>query len=157
MEDSDDFDRKAAHEALMNWGRFVRDDWLRHHLLIAPPPTSEGYIAPVVAYDEPEPAKIPIDHIQGRLSEHVVVSIGGEPGGFDSYRVLVHWYTRLMFKDCRHSERFKLLSKHMHCAYPSALIMVRDAQARFWERKQILDGLAKFLKFTCKTGPTPLN
>ena len=138
---------KEAHESLMNWGRFVHDSWLRHHLLIAPPPTSEGYVAPVVAYDDPEPPKIPIDHHQGQIAEHVVVSIGCEPGGFDHYRVLVRWYTGLVFADCRQAERFKRLSKTMHCAYPNAKIMLRDAQLRYWEQKQVIDGL---LRFCCK-------
>ena len=138
---------KKAHESLMNWGRFVHDSWLRHHLLIAPPPTSEGYLAPVVAYDEPEPAKVPIDHRQGILAEHVVVSIGCEDGGFDSYRVLVRWYTSLVFVDCRQDERYKRLSKTMHCAYDSSPIMLKDAQGKYWERKRVLDGL---LKLCCK-------
>ena len=140
--------QKEAHESLMNWGRFVRDGpWLRHHLLYTPPPTSEGYQAPVVAYDDPEPTRIPIDHHQGMIAEHVVVSIGCEPGGFDHYRVLVRWYTGLVFVDCRQAERYKRLSKTMHCAYASAEIMLKAAQLQYWDRKQDIDGL---LKYCCK-------
>ena len=100
-------------------------------------------MAPMVVYDEPEPAKIPIDHLAGKISEHVIVSIGCEFGGLDSYRVIVRYYTRLAFCECTQEERLKRLSKHMHCSFPSAQRMLKDAQVLFWDRRQTLDGLMR--------------
>ena len=144
--DPDNDERKAADLSLRNWGRYVRDDWLNHHLLIVPPPTSEGYRTPISGYDEPDPVTMPIDHFQGRVSEHVIISIGCEPGGFDAYMVMVHWYTRLIFLEIQQAERLKRLSKHMHCSYDSAQRMLKDAQIRYWDRKKVLDGLLRLCR-----------
>ena len=137
---------KDAELDLRNWGRFVFDGWLENNLLVTPPPTSEGYMAPVVAYDEPEAVKMPVDHWSGRVAEHVVVSIGCECGGFDNYRVLVHWYTRLIFLECTNEQRYKRLSKHMHTSFGGALRMHTDARVRYWDRRQVMDGLMKIYK-----------
>ena len=136
-------DVKAANDSLMNWGRAMVDSYLEHHLLIAPPPTSEGYRAPMVVYDEPEPIKTPVDLIDAKVSEHVIVAIGCEYGGFDVYRVLVKYYTRLVFCECTQEERLKRLSRHMRCSYPGARRMLNDAQILFWDRRQTIDGLMR--------------
>lgn len=133
--------QKEAHESLMNWGRYCADNWLEHNLLHSILPTSEGYLAPVVAYDDPEPPRMPIDHHSGMIAEHVVVSIGCEVGGFDYYRALTKVYTRLVFVDCTQEERFKRLSKHLKCSYPGAERMLSDAQKIYWDRRQTMDGL----------------
>jgi len=138
--------QKEAHESLMNWGRFVQDSWLRHNLLHSILPTSEGYLAPVVAYDDPEPPRMPIDHRSGMIAEHVVVSIGCEPGGFDFYRTLVKFYTRLIFVDCTQEERFKRLSKHLHCSYQGANRILLDSRRIYWDRRQTMDGLCSVYK-----------
>ena len=145
----DKAERKEADLNLKNWGRYMRDDWLEHHLLIEPIPTGEGYVAPVVAYDDDnlEPAKIPVDHEQGKIAEHVITSIGCEIDGFDYYRVLIRWYTGLMFVDIQQAERYKRLSKHMHTSYLGAYRMLKEAQARFWDRKKVIDGLLVFYKY----------
>ena len=140
-----EYDHKKTELDLRNWGRYTQDQWLVHHLLIAPPPTSEGYVAPVVAYDDPEPARMPIDHQAGRVAEHVIISIGCECGGFDSYRVIVRYYTRLIFHECTHEQRLKRLSKHMHTSFPGAERMLADAQWKFWDRKQTVDSLMKIV------------
>ena len=137
-------DEINVNHELTNWGRYVTDSWLQHHLMIAPPPTSEGYLAPVVAYDEPEPARIPIDHQRAILTEWVIVSIGREAGGFDYYRVLVHWYTRLVFAECTQEERTKRLSKHMHTSFSGAQRMLTDARAIYADRMETIDGLRVF-------------
>ena len=137
---------KDANIDLLNWGRFVNEAWLERNLLIDPPPTSEGYRAPSVAYDEPEPVKMPVDMWAGKVAEHVVVSIGCECGGFDSYRVLVHWYTRLVFAECTRDERYKRLSKQMHSSFKSAQRMHIDAQVKYWDRRLVIDGLMKMYK-----------
>jgi hypothetical protein len=149
----DDF--KDANRTLMNWGRYVNDGWLEHNLLYTPPPTSEGYVAPAVGFDELEPAKIPVDGLCGMISEHVVVSIGCEPDGFDHYRALVAWYTKLAFVDCVNEERYKRLSKRLHCAYPTAEVLLKDAQARFWQSRQVLDGLLKMCRTVCNPVKNP--
>ena len=145
-----EYDQNDVDGDLRNWGRFMADQWIEHHLLIAPPPTSEGYIAPMVVYDDPEPVKMPIDHKSGRISEHIVVAIGCECGGFDSYRVLVHYYTRLIFHDCTQDERYSRLSRHMHTSFPGAQRMLTDAQWKFWDRKQTITGLMKVLAVSSK-------
>jgi hypothetical protein len=128
-----------------HWGRYVRDDWLAHHLLYAPPPTSEGYLAPVVAYDDPEPAKIPIDEQRAKLTEWVIVhEIGVKPDGFDFFRVLVHWYTRLVFVECTQDERYKRLSKQMHTSFDGARRMLTDARTCYADRVATIDGLRKY-------------
>ena len=141
-----DFDYKAVNADLLNWGRYVHDGWLERNLLIMPPPTSDGYMAPVVAYDDPEPVKMPVDHWRGKISEHVVISLGCEVGGFDLYRVLVHWYTRLAFVECTQDDRYKRLSKQMHCSFQGAQRMHLDAQIRYWDLRQVMEGLLKLCK-----------
>lgn len=147
-ESAQDTECKAADLSLRNWGRFVNDEWLKHHLKIATIPTGEGYMAPTVAYDgdDIEPVKMPVDHFQGRLANHVVSAIRCEVDGIDAYRVLVRWYTRLIFIDCRQTKRIKNLSKFLHCAYPSAERMLLEAQMRFADRKKTIDGLLRYLR-----------
>ena len=139
---------KDAHNSLMNWGRYVHDAWLDHHLLITPPPIAAQYIAPVVAYDEPEKPRIPLDELDGKLAEHVVVSIGCEPGGFEYFRVLVAWYTNLAFKEITQEERHKRLSKQMHCSFPAAQRMIEQARLMYWDRKKTLDKLYRLCNYT---------
>jgi len=124
---------REAHLALCNWGRFVHDGWLHDNLLYTPPPTSEGYLAPVVAYDEPEQARMPIDELDAQKTENIVIYIGLRH--FDFYRVLVYWYPHLMIarRDMPHAECVKRLARHMHCSFGGAERMLRDAVARFAE------------------------
>lgn len=130
---------KETEQQLMNWGRYVKDNMASHGLLFSVLPTSEGYLAPIVAYDEPEPAKTPIDEIEGQITEDIVVKIGVEPGGFDSYRVLVHWYTRLMMhhheEHLSRNESIKRLSKHMRCSFLGAERMLEDARNLYRTRR----------------------
>jgi len=151
-----EFDRKMTHDKLMNWGRAVHDGWLEHHLLVDPPPTSKGYLAPIVGYDEPDPPKVPVDEFDAMISEHVVVSIGCEQGGFFAFRVLVHWYTRLAFLDCTQDERFKRLSKHMKCGFQTATLMLDESQKRYFERRRVIDGLLKHFD-ACKISKNCVN
>jgi len=139
-------DEKQAEIDLRNWGRFMFDGWLDDNLLIQPPPTSEGYLAPIVGFDEPEPVKMPIDYWSGQIAEHVIVSIGGECGGFDSYVSLVHWYTRLIFVECTQRQRYKRLSKHMHCSFKGAKRIHVDARARYWDRRAVINDLIKMYR-----------
>ena len=145
MDQQNQKDSDVNHE-LTNWGRYVTDSWIHHHLLIAPPPTSEGYLAPVVAYDDPEPVRMPIDHDRAILTEWVIVSIGRENGGFDYYRVLVHWYTRLIFAECTQEERTKRLSKHMHTSFTGAHRMLTDARSIYADRMETIDGLRAVMR-----------
>ena len=127
---------KEANERLQNWGRYVHDGWLHDTLLYTPPPTSEGYLAPLVAYDEPEPAVMPVDELDAQKTEDVVVFLGLRH--FDYYRVLVHWYPHLLIvrRETPHAECIKRLSKHMHCSFSSAERMLRDSVARFADMRQ---------------------
>ena len=124
----------ATHE-LHNWGRYVHDGWLKHHLLHTPPPTSEHYRAPVVAYDDPEPAEPPVDELAGLRTESIVVAIGLEH--FDSYRVLVHWFTHLAPRrqDMNRAAAIKKLSKHMRCSYQAADRMLADGISRYHNKR----------------------
>jgi len=134
-----DEDLKEADQELMNWARYTFDGWLSSGLLWTPPPTSEGYRAPIVAFDEPEPARVPIDELAGQITENIVVQIGGEPGGFDSYRALVHWYPHLMMhRDdmaVTRQQAYRLLAKHMHCSYPGAVRILDYARHIYWTRR----------------------
>ena len=140
----DDF--KDADNDLMNWGRSMRDSWLEHNLLIDPPPTSSGYLAPLVAYDDPEPVKSPIDEISAKVTEHVIISIGVEPEGFEHYVALVAWYTRLVFLECPQAERYKRLAKKIHCSYDASPVILMTAQVSYAARKRVLDGLMKMCR-----------
>lgn len=125
---------KEAHEVLRNWGRYVSDSWLRDNLLFTNPPTSDGYIAPVVAYDDPEPATQPIDELDAQRTEAIIIEIGRTPGFFDCFRVLQYWFTIIPrdYKDVGRERCIKLLAKHMHSSYGGAERMLRDSVARFW-------------------------
>ena len=136
-------DEKLAELDLRNWGRYVFDGWLDDNLLIKPPPTSEGYIAPIVGFDEPEPVKMPVDHRSGYIAEYVITCIRGECGGMDAYLSLVYWYTDLIFAQCTQKQRYKRLSKHMHTSYKGAKRIHTDARARYWDRRLVLDDLIK--------------
>ena len=122
---------REANEALQNWGRYVHDGWLRDNLLFTPPPTSEGYRAPIVGFDEPEPARMPIDELDAQRTEHIVIYMGLHH--FDYHRVLVYWYPSLLIarRDMLHADCVKRLSKHMHCSFAGAERMLRDSVARF--------------------------
>ena len=138
---------KDADEDLMNWGRCYHDrPWLNTILLIDPPPTSNGYIAPVRAYDEPEPVKPPIDELNAIRAEHVIRSMKSEPGGRDIYDALVVWYSRLVFLQCTQDERYAILSKKLHCAYPVSRIILVNSQTSYWQAKLVLDQLHKFAR-----------
>jgi len=124
-------DRDVTDE-LMNWGRALHNGWIRDHLMYAQPPIFDHYRAPIVAYDEPEPARIPIDELAAMRTEAIVVQLGLIH--FDSYRVLIHWYTKLMqmrSDHLNHDERIKRLSKHMKCSFGAAERMQKDAVVRF--------------------------
>jgi len=121
---------------LCNWGRFVHDGWLRDVLLYTPPPTSKGYRAPVVAYDEPEAAVMPVDELDAQKTENIVIYMGLHH--FDYHQTLVYWYPHLLVvrRDLPHADCIKRLSKHMHCSYGGAERMLRDAVARFSDMRQ---------------------
>lgn len=127
-------DRREAEEELRNWGRCMNDSWLEHHLLHTPPPTSEGYIAPVGDIYDPPPVRAPHDEIAAQLTTDIVVLIGMEH--MDSYRVLVRWYCHIMqTPDLSHSESIKRLSKFMHTSYQGAERMLKDAVSRYVVRR----------------------
>ena len=124
-------DRDVTDE-LMNWGRALHNGWIKDHLMYAQPPIFDHYRAPIVAYDEPEPARIPIDELAAMRTEAIVVQLGLIH--FDSYRVLIYWYTKLMqmrSDHLNHQERIKRLSKHMKCSFGAAERMQKDAVIRF--------------------------
>ena len=121
-----------VNDELMNWGRALHNGWIKDHLLYAQPPMFNHYRAPIVAYDEPEPARMPIDELAAMRTEALVVRLGMIH--FDSYRVLIHWYTKLMqmrSDHLNHEERIKRLSKHMKCSFGAAERMRVDALTRF--------------------------
>jgi len=124
----------ATHE-LHNWGRCYNDGFLRYHLLHTPPPTSEHYRAPVVAYDDPDPADLPIDMLAAARTEEIIRMIGAESP--DSWRALVHWFTHLMPKrrDINNAAAIKKLSKHMRCSYQAADRMLNDGIARYHQKR----------------------
>jgi len=128
---------KEANEELLNWGRHVYDGWLESNLGVTPPPTSEGYIAPVVGFDEPMDASPPVDEIRGDMTSDIVCAIGAEPGGIDTYRCLVHWYTHLCMRhrDVGRDEMVKRLSKHMRCSFIGAERMLFDSVGRYWVKR----------------------
>ena len=137
---SDSFDKKLADDELHNWGRFVHDTWLHHHLLYTNPPTSDGYIAPIVAHDDPEPVAHAIDEHQARQTENIVVHIG--LSHFESFEVLGHWYTRIMRAplysiENRSEYGFKRLAKKMRTSYPGAQRMLEEAQYRYWLHREL--------------------
>jgi len=123
---------RDVNDELMNWGRAMHDGWINDHLLVAPPPIFDHYRAPVVAYDENEPAKIPIDLTLAMHTESLIRKLGYSHS--DSKKVLVHWYTKLMqlrSDHLTHADRVKRLSKHMRCSYGAAERMQKDAVIRF--------------------------
>lgn len=132
---------KLANDDLMNWGRYVNNGFLEHHLMFTPLPTSEGYVAPINIYDEPEPPRMPVDEADAQLSEHVVISIGVEPGQFLNFRALVAWYTKLVFIECTTDERYKRLSKQLKCSFPRAKTIMEESKKLFWKNKIIIKGL----------------
>ena len=116
---------------LQNWARHVHDGWLHDHLLYTPPPTSEDYRAEIVAYDDPEPVRPPVDELAAQRTEGIVVQIGLQD--FDSYRVLVHWYPHLQMiriegVELSHEQAIKRLSKHMRCSFQGAQRMLDHAR-----------------------------
>jgi hypothetical protein len=131
-------DYNDAHLELINWGRAVHDGWLREFLLYAPPPTSKGYLAPIVAYDDPEQPRGAIDFQMAELTERVVIDIGSYD--YQSYRVLVYWYPKLMsmMSDDVHLDRenkIKLLSKHMATSYRNAEAWLTEAVCQYKDRR----------------------
>ena len=126
---------KEANEALQNWGRFVHDGWLRDNLLYTPPPTSDGYVAPVVGFDEPD-NPYPIDELDALKTESIVIYMGLHH--FDYHVALIHWYPHLMIvrRDLPHAECIKRLAKHMHCSFSSAERMLKEAVSRFSDMRQ---------------------
>lgn len=133
-----DQDVRDADAELANWGRSIHDGWLKDHLLYANVPTSDGYVAPVVGYDDPEPARHPVDQNLAQITEAVVITLFQDH--IDSYRVLQHWYTRLLPMrgdgiEATHDEMIKRLAKHMRTSYPGAQRMLDDARRRYWQRR----------------------
>jgi len=127
-------DPAQAEAELSNWGRCLHDGWLRDNLLYTPPPTSDGYRAEIVAYDDPEPVRPPCDELAAQRTEEVVVQIGLQD--FDSYRVLAYWYPHLLLiriagTELSNSEAIKRLSKHMHTSFPGAQRMLDQARVLY--------------------------
>jgi hypothetical protein len=123
---------KDVNDELMNWGRAMHNGWIKEHLLVTPPPIFNHYQAPIVAYDDPEPALMPVDELAALRTEALVVQLGTTH--FDSFRVLIYWYTRLMqmrSDHLNHDERIKRLSKHMRCSFSAAERMQKEAVIRF--------------------------
>lgn len=119
----------------MNWGRAVNDDWLEHNLLYTPPPTSDGYLAPIVAYDDPEPVRDAIDELAAEITEKIVIHLGLHNG--DYYTVLVEYYPHLMIRRrLNEGASIAALSRHMHCSRNGAERMLIDAVARYWDYRQ---------------------
>lgn len=145
-----EFDQKATEADLMNWARAVNDSFLEHHLLFAPPPTSEGYVPDTNAFDEPEPVRMPVDEKAASLTEHVVISIGCERGYFELFQVLVKWYTKLMFIDCANDERFRRLTKHMKYGndgnYRAARSALERAMRVYWIRRQDMIEIKRLIR-----------
>lgn len=141
-------EHKEADLCLQNWARYVKDDWLEHHILIAPPPTSEGYLAPAVGCDEIEPVRMPVDEKDAAASEHVIIAMGGEYGGTTNQQCLITWYTRIYFHECSTEEKYKRLARRVRCSPMIAPDLLRMARAVFWDRKKTLDSLMKII--TCK-------
>jgi len=117
---------QAANDELNNWGRAIRDDWLENHLLYAPPPTSEGYVAPVVGFDEPEPALDVIDDIAAQRTSDIVCHMGIH--NIDYYKALVHWYP--------HRGNVGSLCRQLHCSKPTAERILIEAVSRYWDMRQ---------------------
>jgi hypothetical protein len=117
---------RAENDELMNWGRAIRDDWLEDHLMYAPPPTSEGYIAPVVAWDTPEPVRDVTDEIAAQRTSDIVVYMGLHH--IDYYKALVHWYP--------HRGNIRSLSMRLKCSKPSAERILCEAVERYWDMRQ---------------------
>lgn len=123
-------DEKQSEHELRNWGRCIHDGWLRDHLDYRPPPTSEQYQAPIVAFDDPEPVRAPHDELAAEMTTEIVVQIGLEH--FDAYRTLVFWYTRLQqIPELGHDESIKRLSRHMKTGFDGATRMLNDARKRY--------------------------
>jgi len=128
---------KEADQDLMNWARSVNDAWLGGNVLFSLLPTSNGYVADTVAFDDPEPAKIPVDEIAAKITEELVVKIGGL-----NQKVLVHWYPRLMMlrregESINQREALKLLSKHMHTSVQRAQWML-EYSVNLYARKGVV-------------------
>jgi hypothetical protein len=138
---------KEANEELMNWARHVYDGWLESNLGVTPPPTSEGYVAPVVGFDEPTEPRHAVDEIRGDMTSDIVCAIGAEPGGIDVYRCLVRWYPNLCMRcgELGHAEMIKRLSKHMHCSHAGAERMLFDSVERYWVKRNCWKPVDKVL------------
>ena len=134
---------EQAHRELLNWAYCNHDGWLSDHALYAVPPTSDQYRAPIVDTDDDPPPPEPLDFQLAAHTENIVVNMGLEGClGFERYRVLVYYYTRLMVAHLAlndppliRPEAIKRLSKHMHTSYPGAERMLREAQERYWQRR----------------------
>lgn len=117
---------------LQNWGRCIHDGWLNDHLGYRSPQTSEEYVPEINVFDDPEPAREPLDEIAAQRTTEIVVQVGLKH--FDSYRVLVFWYTRLQqIPDLSLTESINRLSQHMHSSYPGAERMLEQARAHYRE------------------------
>ena len=133
---------REANNCLCNWGRAVNDDWLEHNLLYTPPPTSDGYVAPVVAWDGSEPATQPIDELDAEITEKIIIHMGVQGGQhFEYHRALVYWYAHLMVARAEHSreECIKRLAKHLKTGFMGAERLLQDAVSRFWDMRQSAD------------------
>jgi hypothetical protein len=127
-------DYHDANRELVNWGRAVHDGWLREFILYQAPPTSTGYLAPTNAFDEPERPRQSIDLQLAEMTERVVIEIGRSD--FQSYKVLIYWYPKLMAMnrddvDLRHEDRIKMLSKEMHTSFRNAESMLTESVCRY--------------------------
>lgn len=88
-------DRKTAERELENWGRWLYSDMDCHGIASSGhmvPPTSSGYHTPVYLDGETPEGRclIPVDEIQGMLTNDLVVKIGRH--NHDAHRALVYWY-----------------------------------------------------------------
>jgi len=129
---------KQADLELMNWARAINDAWLSGNLGFSILPTSEDYHADSVSFDEPEPARVPADEIAANTTTDIVVQIGLYH--FDAYRVLVHWYPRLMMlrrrgESINRREALQRLSKHMHTSVPKSRWLLEFAVKLYAQKR----------------------
>lgn len=137
---TEDYDADVIEHELQNWGRHIHDGWLADHVLYATVPTSEQYVAPIVAHDDPEPARHPIDEQLAMQTERIVVHIGLEC--FTSFQALQHWYT-LILRTPRYSDQANTgnaitrLSKKLHTSRSGAERILDEARYRYWLHREL--------------------
>lgn len=123
-----------AHRELLNWGRWARDQWPAPELGYVPPATSQGYLAPIVGWDEPTDYGEPVDETDAQRTESIVVQLGLER--IDHYRVLVRWYPGLMAgPPIPLDECYKRLARFMHCSFAGAKRMREESVEAYWRKR----------------------